>query len=325
MSYSWDSSNDSNTRGGGYTYSDARKSYASTPTSTRSYATTTSSYNTVNTGTSAVHTFKNDPLKTDSPYPVVVGIDTTGSMSDWPKTFFNKLPLLYAEAVKYLPGCEISFQAINDYHADTEAVALQPAPFEKEAKLDECIGQLYPYGGGGANQVESYDIFAAYNTLMQTPKSIIKPIVIILGDEAPYSNIPEEVATQYGLETTDTEEIFRRLHDKCDVFLIRKKYFGSNSDTRIIKKWKDTALMENERILTLDDPNRVVDVILGVLGIISGKEAEFTDEITTRQTTSQVTEVMHTVQTLSKAYSKKDETQHSVGVKDTTSKTRSLI
>lgn len=293
MPYSWDDDHDfsADTRGA-YSFHDARKSYDDVAVAREQ--------------SQAFYTYQSPFLRTEALYPIIVGIDTTGSMEEWPAIFFEKLPLLYREAVKYLPGCEISFQAINDFPADGADVALQPAPFGKGPQLDELIGQLYPYGGGGGQVMESYEIFAAYNSFLQAPQAIIKPIAIILGDEAPFPEVPGPVCAHYGLsrgEAISSRVAFEKLHQACDVFLVRKPYYTTvQEDKPIIDTWKRIGLMPGERILGIQDPRRVVDVILGVLGILTGKVATFETELVARQEDSQVQEVLNSLHRLKATY-----------------------
>lgn len=310
MPYSWDAQHDFDAgadtgAGQGYSFHDARKSYDDVAVA--------------KTAEQAFYTYKSAFLKTDALYPIIVGIDTTGSMEEWPKTFFDKLPLLYKEAVKYFPGCEISFQAINDFHSDGADVALQPAPFGQGPQLDELIGQLYPYGGGGGQVKESYEIFAAYNSFLAAPKAIVKPIAIILGDEAPYDEVPLEVCQYYGLsqgEAVPAQVVFQKLHQTCDVFLIRKPYHDTAREDRpIVQKWRDMARVPAERILTIQDPKRVVDVILGVLGILTGKVELFEQELVERQNPAQVKQVLNSLHNLKVSYHRGlDLSQRSVSV-----------
>lgn len=306
MPYSWDAQHDFDADSGqGFSFHDARKSYDDVAVA--------------KTGSQAFYTYQSAFLKTDALYPIIIGIDTTGSMEEWPKIFFDKLPLLYKEAVKYFPECEISFQAINDFHADGEDVALQPAPFGKGPQLDELIGQLYPYGGGGGQVKESYEIFAAYNSFLQAPRAIIKPIAIILGDEAPFSEVPAAVCAHYGLsrgEAIASQIVFEKLHQVCDVFLIRKPYYSTQKEDKpIVNTWKNMALVPPERIMTIKDPRRVVDVILGVLGILTGKVELFEQELVERQNPSQVKAVLTSLHNLKMSYHQgPDLSQHSVSL-----------
>jgi hypothetical protein len=286
MAYSWDDDHDFDVSvHRGYSYKAARRSYDDVAVAKNARK--------------AHYTFREPFLETDSAFPIIIGVDTTGSMQEWPKTFFEKLPLLYKEAVKYVGDCAISFQAINDYFADGADNALQPAPFAKGAQLDEIIGQLYPVGGGGGQGTESYEMFAAYNSFVKAPKALIKPVAIILGDEAPFESLPKEVATHYELGTggaCSCKEAFKRLHEKCDVFMVHKSYFGD--DKAVLEAWRTHALMADERILSIEDPRRVVDVILGVLGVITGKTELFREELEQRQEPGQVREVMQSLHRL---------------------------
>ena len=50
------------------------------------------------------------------------------------------------------------------------------------------------------------------------------------------------------------------------------------------------------------DPKRVVDVILGILGIVTGKVDLFEKELFDRQNPDQVREVLNSLHSLKKAY-----------------------
>ncbi len=301
MPYSWDDDYDFDTSAkGGFSFHDARRSY--------------DTVHIAKTPKELVYTFKSDFLHAEAKEPIIIGIDTTGSMAKWPRIFFEKLPLLYQEAVKYYPDCEISFQAINDYYADGPDVALQPAPFGKGPQLDEFIGQLFPKGGGGGQKMESYEIFAAYNSFLTAPRSVIKPIAVILGDEAPFDTVPPEVCRHYHLSPEDavgSEDVFAKLHQVLDVFLVRKPYPGA--DDAIVEKWLTTGQMPPERILTIEDPRRVVDVILGIFGILTGKTDTFESELSARQTPEQTAAVLASLHKLSQHRTGgADVSQHSV-------------
>lgn len=306
MPYSWDNDHDFDAQtqtGAAYSFHDARKSYDDMAVARQE--------------SRAFYTYRSPLPRTDAHYPIIVGIDTTGSMQEWPAVFFEKLPLLYKEAVKYLPGCEISFQAINDFPADGDDVALQPAPFGRGPQLDELIGQLLPYGGGGGQVKESYEIFAAYNAFLEAPRALIKPIAVILGDEAPFDEVPGPVCAHYGMsqgEAVPARIAFERLHRACDVFLVRKPYYGASEeeDRPIIEAWQRIALMPRERILGIQDPRRVVDVILGILGILTDKVERFEEELVGRQSAEQVSEVLDSLHALRASYTSGAPTQKSV-------------
>ena len=122
--------------------------------------------------------------------------------------------------------------------------------------------------------------------------------------------------------------VFERLHQKCEVFLIRKPYHGyGKPDEPIMKIWRKTALIPAERILNIKNPTRVVDVILGVLGILTGKMELFEKELTQRQKASQVKEVLGSLHDLKQSYyTGAGISQHSIsqGLTDSSGRTKGL-
>lgn len=320
MPYSWDDDNDyssSINENQSHSFKKSRKSYDTVVKST---------LQATNNQSKAIYTFKSPILETNAKFPIIIGIDTTGSMAEWPKIFFEKLPLLYKEAIKYFPDCEISFQAINDYLADGSDVALQPAPFGKGPQLDELITQLYPFGGGGGNGGESYEIFALYNSFLKSTGNEIKPIAIILGDEPLFESTPKEVSKHFEISSLlplKTKTIFKKLHEKCDVYLIRKPYYGVGKDESIIENWIEYGLMNRERIINIEDPKRVVDVILGILSILTNKTEIFEKELIHRQNKSQVKEVLTSIHNLQQQMALPPN-QKSITKTDKSSKTKGL-
>ena len=247
------------------------------------------------------YTFRDGDLVTQSPYPLVVVIDTTGSMKRWPRIIFEKLPLLYGEAQRYFPECAISFQTVNDYFSDGPEACFQPAPFGEGPILDQILRELHPIGGGGPGFKESYEVAAAWNAIrLKTPSALIRPIVVFIGDEAPFETVPQQVADCLGLRSTSSQDAFGSLYERADVFLVRKPYLRerSRTDRAIVAAWRERALLSPERILTLTDPRRVVDVLLGILGVASGMHSDFVKELQGRQTRVQSRSVLGTLYSL---------------------------
>ncbi|MBI4602997.1 MAG: hypothetical protein HY721_13650 [Planctomycetes bacterium] len=235
-------------------------------------------------------TFRAGDIETDSPRPLVVAIDTTGSMKEWPRIFFEKLPLLYGEAEKHLEGCAISFQLVNDYYADGPDACFQPAPFARGPALDELLSRLRPIGGGGGQATESYEVAAAWNAVrLKAPVAVMKPVFVFLGDEAPFAEVPPEVRAELGIESPRSSDAFRALQALAEVYLVRKPYQAveSSIDASIVEVWTGSIGLDPDRIVTLDDPRRVVDVILGILSVVTGRESDFVRELTSRQTVRQ--------------------------------------
>ncbi len=233
-----------------------------------------------------------DEVSTDCESPLVIAIDVTGSMEEWPITIFSKLPYLEHEADEYLgTDVEISFAAIGD-HTCSDRYPLQVQPFVRGSALKESLEKLIHEKGGGGDSDESYELAGLYYAKnCHTPKSIRKPLMIIIGDEGIHSILAKADADR--LCKTDIEEsrltpqeIFCELRKKFEVYIIRKPYqvfdnHGSAANTRVQNLWE--SLLGADHVVSLPDPQRVVDVIFGILGQFTGRYDEFVEELNERQ------------------------------------------
>ena len=53
-------------------------------------------------------------IRTESTNPLIIAVDVTGSMANWPFEIFDRLPLLYNTLSQYREDLEICFAAIGD-------------------------------------------------------------------------------------------------------------------------------------------------------------------------------------------------------------------
>lgn len=230
-------------------------------------------------------------LETDCESPLVIACDVTGSMQEWPATIFSKLPYLEHEGKEYLgKNMKICFAAIGDYHSDK--YPLQVREFVEGAELKTNLEALINEQGGGGSSEESYDLAALYFAkCCNCPKAIRKPILIMIGDEGIYSFVDQEAAEEYCKMTVKKGEltpskVFKDLQEKFAVYVIRKPYncTTNNRSTREIaihQQWVD--LLGDDHVVSLPDPNRVVDVIFGILAKETGRVDYFKDELEGRQ------------------------------------------
>jgi hypothetical protein len=225
---------------------------------------------------------------------VIVISDVTGSMGEWPKTMFSKLPYLMHEIKQYL-GEQASFlvAAVGDATSDSYPLQIhEPKQTFDEAKV--CLEGLVIEGGGGSQTKESYELAAGYFLHGVKVTEGQRPVLIFIGDEYPYSKLTASQLAVFDIHVEDmeTKELFRKLNEVYNVFFIHKPY-GNNAEgdtVRIGKVWKD--LLPAEHVVYLADPNRVVDVIFGILAGATGKVDYFTKELTDRQTKVQVKTVL---------------------------------
>ncbi len=237
-------------------------------------------------------------LTTDSPAPLSILVDVTGSMGDWPAVMFSKLPYMDNECKEYLgENMEISFAAVGDAHSDQYPIQIRP--FVKGRDLEQQLKELVIEGNGGGQCHESYELTALYYARNVEMPNAKRPILIIIGDEGFYDHITKEHAkmahVKLGSADIKTETVFEELKEKYSIYLIRKPY-SSGDDKYIQKKWED--LIGKEHIAILPAADRVVDVIFGILAQEKNKVTYFRKEIEDRQRPDQVDTVYKSLKTI---------------------------
>ena len=201
--------------------------------------------------------------------PIVCVLDVTGSMGDWSKVIYDKLPLFFGEIEKqgYLSDAAISFAAVGDAHCDQ--APFQICNFSQSRELDDYLSRLWLEAGGGGQHRESYEMMAYFYLNHCELTKPQQSFLFFTGDEGFYPQIEPNLVRQYfgdTVEKLDSGEIFRRLCEKYQVFLLHKEYYYKDEEKRILKQWKDVL---GERVLTLTDPKSVIDVMLGAIAISS--------------------------------------------------------
>ena len=231
-------------------------------------------------------------VTTNSSAPLIIVVDETGSMGDWPATIFSKLPYLEHEGKEYLgEDFEICFMAIGDAYESNERYPLQVRPFAKGLELKDRLKELVIEGGGGGQTTETYELAALFAAEKVSLPKAVKPIIIFIGDEQCYDAIsPDHAEKLLGMKlekSLSTEAVFKKLRDKYSVYLIRKPYsVGSGNtvsaiDNRITNHW--AKLVGEDHISNLPEAGRVVDVIFGILAKETGRIAYFENELEDRQ------------------------------------------
>ncbi len=215
---------------------------------------------------------KGRTLSCDQKNPVVIAMDVTGSMGDWSRVIYDKMPMLFGQIMMqgYLPDPAISFAAIGDAPMGDDA-PIQVCDFAQGDTLDAWLTRLYLEGGGKGNGNESYTLTAlAYLELASFPQLEGKPYFFFTGDEGFFDQVERwEIDRFIGSgNSASSKNILRRLKDQYHVFLIHKPYGYGSQDNDIVLRW--SRVIGEERILTLEDPKAVVDTILGAIALQSG-------------------------------------------------------
>lgn len=247
-------------------------------------------------------------ITTSSTRPLIVIPDVTGSMGKWPAVMFGKFPYLYHEAKTVYLGedVEICWIAVGDAYVDKYPLQVRPFAGER-GEIASRLDELFIEAGGGGNGGESYELAALYllNNCMTPNVGSAKPIVIFIADEQPFDVIPVDHAKIAGVPSETrllTTKVFEELKKRFSVYLIRKP-FGASSEhgmddanRTIYGAW--AKLLGSDHIVSLPDPERVVDVMFGILATEVDKEEEFRKEIEGRQRPDQVQPVYRALETI---------------------------
>lgn len=222
-------------------------------------------------------------LVSKSKNPIIVGIDCTGSMSEWPAEIFDRLPLFAQTLAKYREDVEISFSVIGDAYSDQ--YPLQIAQFAKGVELDELLNAFYPEGGGGGQTCETYELWAYFMLNHVKTPNAEKPFMIIMGDEDYYKKVNKDQIQHYIgdkiTEDVDAEHVWDKLAEKFNIFLLRKEYFSEESDQRILESWR--KVLGRQKVIHIPCKERAVDVAMGIIARGWGKYGDFRTNIEARQ------------------------------------------
>lgn len=77
-------------------------------------------------------------------------------------------------------------------------------------------------------------------------------------------------------------EIWHKLMERFNVFHLHKPYYNKSEDKKNVTQW--SQILSPERILHMNTPKAVVDVMLGAIALTSGSRtlATYVDDMKTR-------------------------------------------
>lgn len=239
-----------------------------------------------------------DPKKsisTDSPNPIIVAVDVTGSMASWPAEIFDRLPLLFNTLSQYRPDVEICFAAIGD--AGCDKWPLQVTTFASGFDLEQLLGSIYGEGGGG-DAPESYGLFAHWvNTHVSTPKASGQPFLIVFGDITMHPTTPAGQIEHYlGDKTQDVDSIaaWQQVAENWNTWFLRRPT-GKPGD-QVDKQW--AKAIGGQKIIRIEDEQRAVDYAMGLIARSWGYFGDFQENMRARQDEGKVEQVSKVIKML---------------------------
>ena len=256
--------------------------------------------------------FKDNPLFSDAKNPIIFALDVTGSMGDWAKIIYQKLPMFYGQIMmqQYLSDPAISFCAIGDHKVTEDPIPIQICEFKRGKELDEVLSQLVLWKSGGGNEHESYELTAYFYDSLTKFSSSEMPFFFVTGDEGFWEEIEiNTLKNVYGVEnkqSINSRDVWKNLMKKYNVFHIHKPYTSVNYENKIHKQWIET--IGEERVLDISNPKACVDVILGAIALTSGRTLEnYINDMKKRgQDEDRIKEVIRAIEKYSKKLENKE-------------------
>jgi len=214
--------------------------------------------------------------------PIIIGLDTTGSMSRVPYQIQEALPKLMGHFIddkvsgkKYLgegyPAIMIA--AVDDYNAMGGEGCLQIGQFESGIEIDDNLTNLWITHRGGGTYEEEYELLvyvAAYHTVHDHwEKRRRKGYLFLIGDEHAYDTLRMEVV-QNILGTPiqsdmKFEDILRVAQERYHVFFVIPNMTCNYSDPSLERYWVN--LLGQQNVLRLEDPTKICELIVGAVAI----------------------------------------------------------
>src|SRR6185295_944325 len=243
--------------------------------------------------------------------PIIVAVDVTGSMANWPFEIFDRLPLLYNTLSQYKEDVEICFAAIGD--AGVDRWPLQVTEFAHGYDLEQQLGTLFGEGGGG-DAPESYGLFAWWVEQHVSVPNAQEPYLIVFGDAPMHPQVPAtEIAHVLGDAHPREGDGTKAVGEKWSHWLLRTTTGATPDSFDALKTWQRVAQRWNtwflrrptgragdavdqqwaqalgpERIFHIDDEQRAVDYAMGLVARSWGHFGDFTTNLRARQDESKV-------------------------------------
>ncbi len=204
-------------------------------------------------------------------FPIIIGLDVTGSMGSIPKYLITKgFPELMKKIMdEGVDHAQVCFMGIGDHECDTAPI--QVGQFETSDLLqEEWLKSIYLEGGGGGNAGESYSLAwyaaARHTSTDSFEKHGKKGVLITIGDEPVLENLPKRDLQELfgeGQADIDVHDILNEARKTWDVYHINVTDYSGSRKT-VQDQWSQ-LLGENFVNTQNPDGKDVPDLIAGII------------------------------------------------------------
>lgn len=157
--------------------------------------------------------------------PVIIGLDTTGSMGAAGVEVAKKLNVIITELYNRYQDIEIMVMGIGDLAYDDAPV--QMSQFESDIRIAEQLDKVWLERGGGGNSYESYTAawyFGLKHCRLDCWNRGKKGIIITTGDEPLNPYLPKDrlndISGDSNQDNVETNELYELAKRKYDIYHI---------------------------------------------------------------------------------------------------------
>ncbi len=215
--------------------------------------------------------------------PILVGLDVTGSMGFIPEHLVKGgLGDLMGQLMERKPVVDphLLFMGIGDAVAH-DSQPLQATQFESDERIAQQLTDIYLEGGGGGNNMESYDLawaFAAWRTRSDAwEKRQALGYLFTIGDEPhPHTTSENYMKRVFGNDSPGTPtpgSLLKAAQERYRVFhiIVEEGDYARHSLDRVKKSWKEHL---QKRALSISDHRYIPHLIVSVIAIDQGRNIE---------------------------------------------------
>lgn len=204
----------------------------------------------------------------DEGTPIVLCLDISGSMNEWPRIFYDKLPMFFGQLKMqdYVQDPKLSFASFSGGYP------LQATKFCEGLECDTELKKMYMACGGGDGEpyADAAYFFSSNRHVKFGAGLASKPYFFFTGDEVMGSfgrqlerNVRQTMDARAVAKWEDLQGFWDKLKAKYHVFHVAKP--GARG---VREEWE--RILGKDRVLMLQSPKAVVDCILGAIAITSG-------------------------------------------------------
>lgn len=157
--------------------------------------------------------------------PVIIAVDTTGSMTTAGMEVASKIGIIVQDLFDKYDDIQICCMGIGDLAYDNAPI--QIGQFESDIRIAEQLDKIYFERGGGGNGFESYTAAWYYGLRhcdLDCWKRNKKGIIITTGDEPLNPYLPKQQLSYVsgdGIEADiETEQLYKEVAEKFDIYHI---------------------------------------------------------------------------------------------------------